>query len=144
MSPPEYWGPPVWTFFHVLAEKYNENTIDIRFNQFMIHQIYQVIRHICGYLPCPECSKDATIFLSKINPDKLNKEGLKQMLYVFHNYVNNKKRKNIFDYKNMNIYQNINILQAFNKFISVYNTRGNMNQLNESFQRKFVIKNTKK
>ena len=25
MSPPEIWGPPVWTFFHTLAEKLNED-----------------------------------------------------------------------------------------------------------------------
>ena len=24
MSPPEVWGPPIWTLFHVLAEKINE------------------------------------------------------------------------------------------------------------------------
>ena len=57
--------------------------------------------------------------------------------------VNKKKGKPLFDYSNLNIYRNINIFYAFNQFSSVYNTKGNMKTLTESFQRQFIIRDFK-
>jgi hypothetical protein len=140
MSPPEVWGPPVWTFFHVLAEKVNEHAYPIiKQNMFII------IQKICGVLPCPECSQHATGFLGKVRINDLkNKTDFKNMLFFFHNYVNSRKRKRIYNYPDLEAYKKHNILQSFNNFIRVYHTRGNMNQLNESFQRQFVIKDVRK
>ena len=44
----------------------------------------------------------------------------------------------------MNIYQNLNIANVFNNFVSVYNTKGNMKLLAESFQRSLIIKDLKR
>ena len=62
MSPPEVWGPPIWTLFHTLVEKINE-----RHHHLIYQQLFNIIKQICTYLPCPECSIDAVIFLSKVN-----------------------------------------------------------------------------
>ena len=140
MSPPEVWGPPVWTFFHVLAEKVNENAYPIIKNQMFI-----IIQKICGFLPCPECAKDAAGFLGKVRINDLrNKTDFKNMLFFFHNYVNSKKRKRIYNYSDLEVYKRYNIIYAFNNFIRVYHTKGNMKQLSESFQRQFVIKDVRK
>ena len=61
MSPPQVWGPATWSFFHTLAHKVNDNQPPI-----VYQQIFLQIRRICGFLPCPECSRDASIFLGKI------------------------------------------------------------------------------
>jgi len=140
MSPPEVWGPPIWTFFHVLAEKVNEHAFPIIKNQ-----LFLVIKRICGFLPCPECSRDANIFLEKVKINEFkNKNDFKNMLFFFHNHVNLKKRKSIYNYQNLEVYKRYNIINAFNNFIRVYHTKGNMKQLNESFQRQFVVTDVRK
>ena len=135
MSPPEVWGPAVWTLFHTLAEKVNEQAYP-----FVKAQLFAQIRRICGFLPCPECSSDATIFLAKVNINDLKtKFDFRNTFYLFHNMVNAKKRKPLFNYSHIASYNNYGIIPVINNFISKYNTKGNMKLLAESFQRKFVV-----
>ena len=137
MPPPEIWGPATWTLFHVLAEKVNEFAYPR-----IAGQIFDVIKRISSALPCPECAQDASIFLGKVRIHELRtKNDFKNMVYMFHNYVNAKKRKPLFNYSNLEIYKQYNIVSVFNRFISVYHTKGNMKLLAESFQRQLIIKN---
>jgi hypothetical protein len=136
MSPPEVWGPAVWILFHTLIEKMNSDMYP-----YLIPSTFWMIVRICKVLPCPECSKDASNFLAKINlKDYKTKDEFKNMLYLFHNRVNAKKHKPLFNYANMNKYANLSLPFVINNFIAKYNTKGNMKLLNESFQRSFVIK----
>ncbi len=140
MSPPSVWGPPIWLLFHTLAEKINEE----HFNK-LIPTLFTFIRRICMYLPCPECSQHATRFLSNVKPNQIaNKNDFKSMLYFFHNTVNKRKNKKPFDYADMEKYKYSNLIYAFNSFVCVYNTKGNMKLLAESFQRQLIIKDLKK
>jgi len=140
MSPPEIWGPAVWTLFHVLAERINEQAYS-----YLFPSMFMMIKRICKFLPCPECSNDATKFLAKLKiTDMKTKLEFKNTIYLFHNYVNAKKRKRLFNYGNINIYKNYKIVDVVNRFLKVYNTKGNMNLLTESFQRQFVINDFKK
>jgi len=136
MSPPEVWGPPVWRLFHTLIEKMNPNAYP-----YVINSMFNMIVAICKFLPCPECSADASNFLAKINLNNYKtKDEFKNMLYLFHNYVNAKKRKPLYNYSNMTKYSNLNLIHVINDFIAKYNTKGNMKLLSESFHRTFVIK----
>jgi hypothetical protein len=136
MSPPEVWGPPVWTLFHTLAEKIKEDVPTQIFEKMFL-----LIKMICKTLPCPYCASDAIKFLNNINlGDIKTKKQFKDMIYLFHNYVNNKKKKPLFNYIDMQIYTSHNVIVSAKNFISVYHTRGNMRQLSESFQRQLVIK----
>jgi hypothetical protein len=139
MSPPEIWGPPIWTFFHTLAEKVNEEYfLNIK------HMLFFFIKRICNFLPCPDCSHHANRFLAKVDIGKIkNKLDFKNMLYVFHNTVNKRKNKPLFSYENVNIYKTYNVGVAFNNMVSVYHTKGNMNLIAESFQRNLLIKELK-
>ena len=140
MSPPEVWGPPIWTLFHTLIEKINE-----KYHHIIYQQLFNIIKQICTYLPCPECSTDAVIFLSKIKIQTLNtKVNFKNMIYLFHNYVNKKKHKPLFNYTNINIYKGKNLVNVIKNFLNVYNTKGNMKLLTQSFQRQMVINNFRK
>lgn len=140
MSPPETWGPPIWTFFHTLAEKINDD----QFHEIKA-SVFSVIKRICKFLPCPECSQHASQFLGRININSIqNKIQFKQMLCFFHNTVNKRKNKSIFKFENTNKYKNCNIGNAFNNFIRVYHTKGNMNMIAESFQRKLLIDDLRK
>ena len=140
MPAPEIWGPPTWTLLHTLAEKIHEED----FNKLM-PQMFGLIKRICAYLPCPDCSQHATHFLAKLKPEQIaTKNDFKNMLYLFHNMVNAKKKKPLYNYANMSVYQNLNIVNVFNNFVSVYNTKGNMKLLAESFQRKLIVKELKR
>ena len=86
MSPPEVWGPAVWTLFHTLAEKVTDQAYP-----FVKAQLFAQIKRICGFLPCPECSSDATNFLAKVNiSDLKTKVDFRNTFYLFHNMVNAK------------------------------------------------------
>jgi len=58
--------------------------------------------------------------------------------------VNARKKKGLYNYANINAYQNFNIINVFNNFVSVYNTKGNMKLLSETFQRSLIIKDLKR
>jgi hypothetical protein len=79
MSPPEVWGPAVWGLFHTLAEKVNPYAYP-----FIAKRLFNVIVRICRFLPCPECSTDASNFLAKIKIENLKtKDDFNQMFYLF-------------------------------------------------------------
>jgi hypothetical protein len=140
MSPPEVWGPPVWMLFHTMIEKMHEEAYPHIYKSF-----FKFIQNICMYLPCPQCSGDATRFLAKIKVEDLKtKNDFKNMIYIFHNYVNTKKRKPLFNYANINMYKNYKLIPIFNNFISNYNTKGNLSLITESFRRHFIINDSKK
>jgi len=140
MPAPSIWGPPTWTLLHTMAEKIHEED----FNK-LIPQMFGLVKRICSYLPCPDCSKHATQFLAKLKPEQIaTKIDFKNTLYLFHNMVNARKKKPLFNYGNINVYQNLNIANAFNNFVSVYNTKGNMKLLTESFQRVLIVKDLRR
>jgi hypothetical protein len=140
MPTPSVWGPPTWTLLHTLAEKIHEDD----FNKLM-PQMIGLIKRICSYLPCPDCSQHATHFLAKLKSDQVStKINFKNTMYLFHNMVNARKKKSLYNYANMNVYQNLNIANVFNNFVSVYNTKGNMKLLTESFQRTLIVKDLKR
>jgi len=141
MAPPEVWGPPVWNFIHTLAEKVNEDS----FNSVKVG-LFSIIKRICLNLPCPECSQHANQFFMRVNISKIhNKSEFKHMLYVFHNAVNKRKRKAIPIFTNIiDRYKYMSIPNTYNNFISVYNTKGNLSLIMQSFQRSLVIKDLHK
>lgn len=136
MPPPSVWGPPIWTFFHVIAAKANEE----RFQAFL-RTWHPLMIKICGLLPCPECSQHATQFLHKIQlKDITNKQTYENTLCFFHNSVNKRKGKSMYPLPLLDKYKSMDIKVVFKQFLQQYNVKGNMNQLNESFRRNFVVK----
>jgi len=139
MSPNE-WGPPIWILFHTLAEKIKEEN----FTE-LGPQIFNIIKRICSNLPCPDCSLHATIFLSKVNFSHIKtKTDFKHLMYIFHNVVNKKNKKSLYNVVNLSKYANANLISTFNNFVSKFHTRGNMKLLADSFQRKIIVTEFKK
>jgi hypothetical protein len=132
---PNKWGPPVWTLFHTLAEKIN----DEKFNE-LFPTLFNFIQKICRVLPCPECSQHATQFLSKVIVSGIkNKTDFRNIMHFFHNSVNRRKNKPPFDIKAVHEQYNGNIITTYVNFVNVFNTRGNMKLLADTFQRKIVL-----
>ena len=134
---PNNWGPPIWMLFHSLAEKIKEE----KFSE-VGPQLFSMIKAICSTLPCPECSQHATLFLSRVNFSSIRtKNDFKSLMYIFHNVVNKRKNKPLFNVLELKRYSTSNLIIAYNNFVNVYHTRGNMKLLAESFQRKLIMKN---
>jgi hypothetical protein len=140
MSPPEVWGPPIWALFHTLAEKIHEDKYLHLGKELVYH-----IRRIAAYLPCPDCSLHATQFFSRLPAERFStKKELKHTIFVLHNSVNKRKNKPLSTLAILDTYKNKNVVDAYNNFIRVYKTRGNMKLLTESFQRQLIVSGFKR
>jgi len=137
MPSPNVWGPPVWRLFHCMAEHIREE----KFSEFK-QPIFTIIKQICAFLPCPDCSKHATEFFRRVEISKIiKKQDFRNLLYIFHNMVNKRLRRPMFYVLHLNQYSKIPIYYALNIFLETFHTRGNMNLLTESFHRGMVVKN---
>jgi hypothetical protein len=65
-------------------------------------------------------------------------------LFVFHNMVNKRRNVKGFKYENLKYYETKNVIETYNIFSRNFNTRGNMNLINESFHRSMMIASLKK
>jgi hypothetical protein len=109
-----YWGTPTWYLFHTLAEKIN-NTWYI--TNYTI--IWNFIKDVCARLPCPFCKNHAIKYVNSTNiNDVKTKEGLKKVLFNFHNHAN---KSNI----------NISVLEKYKKI--------NINKVLDLFENRFFI-----
>lgn len=137
---PSQWGPPVWTLFHLFAEKVKDNNFNLIKNELM-----QIIIQICKHLPCPECAQHATQFWLKVNIYTINtKEDLKKVLFTFHNVVNKRKHKPYYNYDHLDKYKELQLTPCYIKFNKTFNTHGNMNLITDSFHRQRLLIQIKK
>ena len=136
MTSPNVWGPRIWRFIHTLIEK-------LKFDSDA-STLFRVLKQIVFNLPCPSCSRHANLFLMKNQREITNKEELKELFFMFHNFVNAKTGKSKFEYKNVRNYKDVNVELAFQDFVSVFHTNGNMGLIMESFQRKMALSNIRK
>ena len=131
------WGNNIWFLFHTLAhkikeDKFLENKDDLIF----------VLKNICNNLPCPECSKDANEKLNKVNfNDIKTKEEYKILIFNFHNYVNKKLNKPLFDIKDLDSkYEGANLVILYNNFNIIFSSNSNVPQLmSASFHRRHIL-----
>lgn len=132
---PNIWGPPTWVFIHTLAEKIKDDSF-YKIGPSVISMIIKISTN----LPCPECSHHAKEFWARVKPNNIqNKTDLINLLYVFHNAVNKRRKASLFKYTDLQYYKNKQIIETYNQFSKVFNTKGNMKLLNESFHRNFLM-----
>lgn len=81
------WGPPIWRFFHVMAQKIKPEYFDLIIKDFL-----KFVVLICGTLPCPICSTHASQYMNAINLNNIRtKDDLISLFFNFHNSVNQRK-----------------------------------------------------
>ena len=137
---PSYWGPSTWFFMHTLAAKIKESSFPLVGPNLIMFLI-----QISNNLPCPECSEHAKQFWSKVKTSNINnKTDLINLLFVFHNMVNKRKQLKAFKYENLKYYESRNLIETYNTFSKNFNTRGNMNLINESFRRNMMLTSLRK
>lgn len=120
MSKYTLWGPATWYLFHTLAEK-------IKDDRFLLlkNQLIMLIKNICTSLPCPDCATHSTHLLSTYRNYHLihTKEDFKQFLFNFHNIVNGKTQKEIFQPDILDKYKHAILTQIFQYWYTNFSTK---------------------
>lgn len=125
------WGTPTWVFVHTLCTKLKEES----FWQ-MKDSILFFLARIWSLLPCPDCASHAVPLWQQMQPERIrSKEDLEMCVLSFHNRVNHRLNKPMFPPEVLQFYQSQSLIQMFANFHRVFQTRGNMQMLTESFQR---------
>jgi hypothetical protein len=113
------WGRPIWTFFHVMAEKIKPEYFNI-----VIKEYLQFIVMICGVLPCPICSQHASEYLRAINFNNIKtKDDLINLFFTFHNVVNVRKGYQVLQKNNMPAYGQMNTVFTIKQFMTAFEDR---------------------
>ena len=129
----EIWGNNVWYLFHSIAHKIKEDKFE-----FHKKNLIYILENVCNTLPCPDCSRDSSDMLRKINFNAINnKAEFKLLIFNFHNAINTKLKKPLFDFNDLdNKYDKANIDIIYNNFNIVYTSNSNIPQLmSSSFHR---------
>ena len=108
------WGAPTWYFFHTIAAKIKPE----EFQKYKL-QILEIIQTVCYNLPCPSCTEHAKQYIQKMSPTSIMcKDDLIKFLFVFHNNVNERKRKPVFSYGELiEKYKTANLINITNNFL---------------------------
>jgi hypothetical protein len=103
---PSQWGIPTWIFMHTLVAKIKEEHFPVIGPQVISHLI-----QICMFLPCPECSDHAKQFWANVNTKNIQtKQDLVNLLFVFHNTVNKRRKVRPFRYVDLQYYDTLKII----------------------------------
>jgi len=135
------WGAPTWFLLHTLAEKVK----DEHFERIKI-DLFRTIYTICTNLPCPDCSNHAKQYLDTINFALIKtKQDLKNLLFVFHNSVNQRKGQPIYSNEDFeNKYQNAVTVNIINNFLYYFSDKSRSPKLMASdLYRTRIITNIK-
>ncbi len=113
------WGRPIWTFFHVTAEK-----IKPEYFNLVIKEYLQNIVMICGVLPCPICSQHASEYLKTINFNNIRtKDDLINLFFTFHNVVNVRKGYPVLTKSSVPAYHQMNTVFTIKQFMAAFEDR---------------------
>jgi hypothetical protein len=128
------WGNATWYLFHTLANNIKETEfLSVK------NELVYVIKTVSANLPCPECSHDAVIKLGGVNFDNIKtKQEFKLLLFNFHNQVNVKLRKPVYQIAELDEkYSKANITAIYKNFFIIFSANINIPQLMiGSFHRK--------
>jgi hypothetical protein len=115
-TPKMRWGRPIWTFFHVTAEK-----IKPEFFGIVIREYFNYIVLICNILPCPICSQHASEYMRSININNIKtKDDLINLFFNFHNVVNVRKGYPVLAKNSIPAYNQLNTVSVIQQFMVAF------------------------
>lgn len=110
------WGPICWIFLHTIVEKIKPKSFDSK-----KEILFQIISDICNNLPCPNCRKHSSNYLNNNNIRKCNTiHDLRMFIFNFHNTVNRRLNKKIFESKDLEKYKRCNFKELIKRFNLVF------------------------
>lgn len=109
------WGPLIWKVLHCI-------TIKIKDNEFINERekIIQIITGICSNLPCPQCASHASGLIKKYKLKNMKtKNDIIKFVYLIHNQVNKKLKKQTYSFDNIQIYNDFSIKSLLNDYYNM-------------------------
>ena len=128
------WGPDIWNYIHTY-------TISIKDDLFYKNKekISSHLYTIATNLPCPLCSEHAKKYLNRHKMKNIKtKYDLIMLFFEFHNEVNKRKNKPLYNYNKLEKYKLNDINQVANNYIKTW-LRG-MNNKHLSYNNNFTNK----
>lgn len=121
MSGSGYWGNPTWILLHTISVKISEHTYNNTKGE-LIH----ILKTLFSCLPCMICMKHANNYTKSLSVNSIpTKEHFIKYLFDFHNNVNQKINKPLYDFNKIQEYKHKNIFDVYNVFAhTIINTRG--------------------
>ncbi len=110
------WGQSAWKFMHVLASK-------IKPSEFSSQKvaIINIIKGICNNVPCPDCRKHAERQMRLLNSSSIRtKEDLINMLHDFHNNVNIRTNKPLYNKEDLKNYEIMSMKDSVITFLTTW------------------------
>jgi len=131
------WAPITWIFLHSFSFKVNEEYFNNNKST-----CFQIVNYICQNLPCPMCQSHATKYLKDHSLYICKtKEDFKNYIWTFHNSVNYRLKKQIFDYKDLEMYKFSNFDKISYIFLIEFKKPYYYGRTMSSWQRKNVSNN---
>ena len=129
------WGTPTWYFLHTFIEQMKEECYTRNRKE-----VFEIIQRICTNLPCQDCSAHARQYWKRLTANNFHtKDHMKQFLFAFHNNVNNRLGKPIF--QNYDMYKSGRLEPIYQQFRHIYTTnRGFIKNFHLQFLRNNIIK----
>ena len=110
------WGRPIWTFFHVMAQKVKPEYFNLVIKEFL-----RFVSLICSTLPCPICSTHATEYMRSINFNNIRtKDDLINLFFTFHNVVNQRKGYPVLQKDQIPNYESANTVAVLKDFMHAF------------------------
>jgi len=142
MAPITLWGPATWEFFHTSIAKIKDEHF-----KSVGPQLFAYIMRICNNLPCPSCTQHAKFYMGKLlkNTSFLsNKQLFINAIYIFHNEVNKRTFKKMFNVEDLGKYNKMQLINTFNKFSKHFHSDGSIALISENFHRRRLVGELKK
>ena len=141
MATKKEWGNATWYLFHTLSFKMKDQYFDELKNDFL-----NICLNICTNLPCPDCSDHAVAIMKNLNRDNIKtKKDLQLFFFDFHNSVNRRVRKPVFNEEQMFMYHKaITNNIVFNYITIMSKNQNNIKLLSNSFHRDMTMNYFKK
>ena len=141
MASKKEWGSSTWFLFHTLSCKMKDEHFDELKDDFL-----NITARICANLPCPDCSEHATAIMKNLNRGNIKtKKDLQMFFYDFHNSVNKRTKKPIYNENDMCKYKNAITKNIVFNFISTMSKKyHNIKLLTNSFHKDSTMNDFKK
>jgi FAD-linked sulfhydryl oxidase len=130
------WGNAYWDLIHCLSFKLKTDD--------KANEIYKLMFGLCTILPCPICTTHSKNYFTKINPNSINtKTKLIDLFYDFHNNVNKRLNKKIFNKDDYNKkYSEKNLIHVLNRFHAIFIKYKKSRRLNiDTMSKQIFLKN---
>ena len=113
------WSHPTWSFLHSLFENMPNS-------HFQLHKahIIDYLSRMLRLLPCPDCANHASEYIKSHPLSRINTvtDG-RNYFFRFHNDVNKRLRKTLFDINKLTIYKSRSISEEYKKHARIFYSR---------------------